>query len=80
MWEICFALFQQMAEAVEEGEDSDKAKGEKWWTRTDQAFLNEKPDKALEDEATNTQFSRYTYVPQNSVAEGAHVPDYMKAH
>jgi len=30
MWEICFALFQQMAEAVEEGEDSDKAKGEKW--------------------------------------------------
>jgi len=42
--------------------------------------LNEKPDKALEDEATNTQFSRYTYVPQNSVAEGAHVPDYMKAH
>eukprot|EP00951_Prasinocladus_malaysianus_P028032 scaffold253844_cov46-Prasinocladus_malaysianus.AAC.1 len=60
-------------------EFADPVRSKDWWRKTEQAFLNEKPDKALEDESTNSQFSRQSYVPQYAVAVGVHVPEYMKS-
>jgi len=48
-----------------------------WWKRTDSATLNRKPDSAIADEVTHTQFKNYSYKPQYDVA-GVYCPEYFK--
>mmetsp|Transcript_21487 Transcript_21487/g.54128 ORF Transcript_21487/g.54128 Transcript_21487/m.54128 type:complete len:163 (-) Transcript_21487:425-913(-) len=59
------------------GDEEDPTRLKDWWKRTDSASLNRKPDSAISDESTNTQFHSYAYKPQYDVA-GVHCPAYFK--
>ena len=58
-------------------ESQDDCLHKDWWTKTDNASLNEAPDKALEEEANTKHIDdHYSYKPQFEVS--GHVPPYMQ--
>jgi len=72
---------EQEKRESEADEDEPKSMTQKiidWWTRTDQAFLNERPDKAISEEAGGDHDRTYNYTPQYDVSHGAHRPSYLE--
>ena len=68
---------EESKEKIPPLESEDDCLHKKWWTKTDQAWLNDAPDKALEEEANTKHIDdRYSYKPQFEVS--GHVPPYMQ--